>query len=1082
MILRPMVCAGMTLLMACGPDPRPIVGEPDDSCPAAACGPGLVCEGGICKQLCTNSADCPTVFFCSNSNTCEARSLGNLKPTITSINGTGSHDAGAEHAGKHLVDRLVIEGTNLAAATIHVKTEAGAEVPVTLCGLASSTRVEVALPGTLAEGRYNLSAVNEAGATCEAGFQILQGQPGTAGINGTWSNGSGDTLVQLINESENRVQGALYGAQVVTVAAVVDATGLTVTVNGVDYLAADGWAISLATYAVTEVHANETLPDHAVLVLGADFIPALDLGGTMATPPVGQNYVLIGQKGLGEGNGIERVGDAMVQTATVIIDSAVLGFKNSTLAANQINGDHIVDGSLSLDDMDFDLPVVPEIFNEPSDSTTGSYSANYIGNSFTRNDGLLIINRSEGLRVKAGWLYVRQLPANSSGTPLTRCTCDRVAAESEGNSECGANFATLIDQGDTCADYIGVDRYHEYTRHPTNNPLTSLAITMSGDVAVEHTLTVSGAVGIGTANPTTRLHVVDGGANLKFLNSGGPQIRLETNSNVAASIAFNTSGADQVVLSGHSRGLVISGSHPGLNIGYGQNDTNGDSLVVKGRVGIGTSSPALPLEVSDDGSLDLSNGIAAINITDTASTEVAAAPFVMFNWRNPADGGITQLGFIGETSTGTRHMSFTNRQPGALDFATNNTHRMRITSAGNVGIGLTEPVAKLEVNGDIVVRGDAAEVKWVRNANGRAPFVKIVNEFGGLQYEAPFGVGESPNVAHVFSGGSGGSLMTILGNGNTTIGGAFVAGNAYFNSTEHGGDNNTLVVIDRGAQTNYADLVFQSAAVDKWSLGMRQGGDDLQLSSIGTAKTFTLENANLSFGSAIRQMINLYTTEYGIGIQGSTQYFRSAQTFAWFVGGTHHDGTWNPGAGGTTRMTLNGSGLLTITGPTAGASPTLSTSGDIKMGAGASLFFDDNYNYGAGSYIRASNTNEQSFVVGGVEKLNISSTGVKVQNGPLNILGVVNINVAGDQPGAHIKVTYNSSFVSSNQAVLTLETDDNETSDVASWGLRIIDESELIFGVRNDGKVNASNLAGTGNAYVCVNSTGELYRSLTACQ
>ena len=70
----------------------------------------------------------------------------------------------------------------------------------------------------------------------------------------------------------------------------------------------------------------------------------------------------------------------------------------------------------------------------------------------------------------------------------------------------------------------------------------------------------------------------------------------------------------------------------------------------------------------------------------------------------------------------------------------------------------------------------------------------------------------------------------------------------------------------------------------------------------------------LSFGSTTRQMINLYNTEYGIGVQSGNMYFRTddsagAQTFAWYRGGKHHDGHFQPGAGGTDMMLLNTAGL-----------------------------------------------------------------------------------------------------------------------------------------------------------------------------
>lgn len=61
---------------------------------------------------------------------------------------------------------------------------------------------------------------------------------------------------------------------------------------------------------------------------------------------------------------------------------------------------------------------------------------------------------------------------------------------------------------------------------------------------------------------------------------------------------------------------------------------------------------------------------------------------------------------------------------------------------------------------------------------------------------------------------------------------------------------------------------------------------------------------SISFGSSMRQMIHLFDTSYGIGIQNGVQYQRTGGAFAWYLGGTHNDATFNPGAGGRTLLTL----------------------------------------------------------------------------------------------------------------------------------------------------------------------------------
>jgi hypothetical protein len=62
---------------------------------------------------------------------------------------------------------------------------------------------------------------------------------------------------------------------------------------------------------------------------------------------------------------------------------------------------------------------------------------------------------------------------------------------------------------------------------------------------------------------------------------------------------------------------------------------------------------------------------------------------------------------------------------------------------------------------------------------------------------------------------------------------------------------------------------------------------------------------NLHFGADVRQMINLWSSDpnapqYGIGVQGATQYFRSGTNFAWYTGGVHSNNVLD--AGGGTRL------------------------------------------------------------------------------------------------------------------------------------------------------------------------------------
>jgi hypothetical protein len=69
---------------------------------------------------------------------------------------------------------------------------------------------------------------------------------------------------------------------------------------------------------------------------------------------------------------------------------------------------------------------------------------------------------------------------------------------------------------------------------------------------------------------------------------------------------------------------------------------------------------------------------------------------------------------------------------------------------------------------------------------------------------------------------------------------------------------------------------------------------------------------NESFGNSTRQMLNLWSSAYGIGVQNSAFYQRTANEFFWYKGGTHSDTFADPGAGGTQLMRLGNTGTLIV--------------------------------------------------------------------------------------------------------------------------------------------------------------------------
>jgi hypothetical protein len=129
---------------------------------------------------------------------------------------------------------------------------------------------------------------------------------------------------------------------------------------------------------------------------------------------------------------------------------------------------------------------------------------------------------------------------------------------------------------------------------------------------------------------------------------------------------------------------------------YGQN-----VLVVTGSsVGIGTAAPTAKLHISDTNKTFDSYGNVNIFTTNTAAADIGGS--IALGGTN-STGGTTP--YVFGKIQGIKEGSASSWN-GALLFGTTNTNssiteKMRITSAGNVGINTTAPIHKLSVNGKI---------------------------------------------------------------------------------------------------------------------------------------------------------------------------------------------------------------------------------------------------------------------------------------------------------------------------------------------------------------------------------------------
>ena len=201
-----------------------------------------------------------------------------------------------------------------------------------------------------------------------------------------------------------------------------------------------------------------------------------------------------------------------------------------------------------------------------------------------------------------------------------------------------------------------------------------------------------GNVGIGTTSPTSKLSI--------------------SGSQTAIDLTRGTAGDSKWGFSSDSTALYIA------ELSTGSTDYIMTLKETTGNVGIGTTSPGSKLEISStsDALLELNGG-------------ATANPFMLF-----AQNG-TRRAFIQYVNGGLLSIA---SEYGDIRFMTGTggteTEKMRIDSAGNVGIGTTSPSAKLEVAGgadtQAVITGTTTAARLDIKTNSHHRFLQTIESDG----------------------------------------------------------------------------------------------------------------------------------------------------------------------------------------------------------------------------------------------------------------------------------------------------------------------------------------------------------------
>jgi len=398
------------------------------------------------------------------------------------------------------------------------------------------------------------------------------------------------------------------------------------------------------------------------------------------------------------------------------------------------------------------------------------------------------------------------------------------------------NFGSLLANTHTFTGSLNVTGALAVTTNGTEFQVNSTGVNLGNALTDSHiisgSLTVnpgglfvssSGIIGIGTSSPNTKLQVEDGyistyhninadgaGYGIQFYTNGGGS------KNTIATIDISQVGTAR------SSNMIFNTSNAGA-------PAERMRITTSGSVGIGTNSPNANLTVWTPSTTGMQTALRLNNPFGFTNANTGAKIIFSQDRTTAEDYPMGEIG-VGQESAGSS-------SAGYMFFGTRNSstiiERMRISSAGNVGIGAS-PVNLLSVRG---------------NADFGATGIAYagLSQYGALTF---------PRGQIMWSNTNGQNQLYIVGNAYSNANGVFAYRNSGQPSTAIGLDNGGIAFLTAGNGTADAAISWTSA------IGISNAGYVTKPSNPAFRAYYSV---NSTWTLASNETFVFNTTEYNIG-------------------------------------------------------------------------------------------------------------------------------------------------------------------------------------------------------------------------